>query len=274
MRILNAFFVGFLSMVLSGSSFAHAETTCAEPTIRTAPRVGGLLQFDIQSPCRNGQFVVGRYGDLVIVEKIDEKGNLAFQVDCFQGDREIALKFEDNWRATMHGCAIIENTLTKVAIVWEGTIDLDLHAFEYAAALGSTYDRSASNPGSYQAAQVDYSRFGRSYGFMSTTSNGQKLGRQKVEVYTLLRHPTEERGVIAMGVGLGSDNHFAEQESCRYERHVDFNVYVLNGGPDPQIYERGFTGKPCDDTPLRIRTNLVPHIQLRGGRATGGASAR
>jgi hypothetical protein len=220
-----------------------------------------------------GELVVGRYGELVIIERFDGNGNLVFYLDCFQGDREIELTFKDDRRATTHSCVAVGSTLTKVAIVWQDHIDLHLHAFEYAAGLGSDYDRSASNPGSYQRAQADFLRSGRSHGFMSTMSYGQKLGHN-VEVYTLLRHPAEQLGLIAMGVGLGAQNNFVGHESCRNglrERlRVDFNVYILDYGA-LRSYEREFTAQPCDGTPNRIVTNLVPHILLGNGR-TGGAT--
>jgi hypothetical protein len=253
-------------------TLASAQT-CAAPTIEVVPRAGGQLQFKIQSPCRMGELVVGRYGELVIMERFDGNGNLVFHLDCFQGNREIQLTFKDDRRATTRSCAAVENTLTKVAIVWQGHIDLDLHALEYAAAPGSEYDRWASNPGSYQTAQSNYLRSGRSYGFMSTTSDGQKLGHN-VEVYTLLRHPAEQRGLIAMGIALGAHNNFARTESCRNGTgeplRFDLDVYILDYGARLRSYEREFIAQPCDGNPTRIVTNLIPHILLGDGRATGG----
>jgi hypothetical protein len=237
---------------------------CAPPTIEVAAQNGGKVQFRIQSPCRKGELVIGRYGQIVIMERFDGNGNLAFQLDCFLGDREVDLSFMNNWRTTNHFCPAVENALTKVAIVWQERVDLDLHALEYAASPGSDYDRSARNPGSYQMAQSEYSRSGRSYGFMSAVSDGQQLGHN-VEVYTLLRHPGEPRGLIAMAVGLGSGGNAANAESCangRGERlRVGFDVYVLEQGTKLRSYEREFAA-PCNGTPARFVTNLVPHIVL------------
>src|SRR5262249_14090181 len=139
---------------------------CAAPNIEVASLPGGLVRFNIQSACRKGELVIGRYGHLVMMERLDANGNLAFQVDCFLGDREIDLAFVGDWHATDRSCSQVENGLSKVAIVWRDHVDLDLHAFEYSASPGSDYDRSARNPGSYQTAQSEYSRSGRSHGFM------------------------------------------------------------------------------------------------------------
>jgi hypothetical protein len=202
-----------------------------------------------------GELVITRYGELVIIERFDGNGNLVFALDCFQGNREIELTFKDDRRITTRSCGTIENNLTKVAIIWHDRIDLDLHAFEYAAAPGSDYDRSAKNPGSYQTAQSDYLHSGRSHGFMSTTSDGKRLGHN-VEVYTLPRHPAEQRGLISFGVGLRAHNNFVGDESCRLRQRLrlDLNVFVLDFGTALRSYDREFTAQPCD----AIRLALLP----------------
>lgn len=253
-----------LLTALTQPIISHAEgTVCAAPQIEVASQIGGQRQFKIRSPCRKGELVIARYGELVIMERFDGNGNLAFQLDCFQGDREVDLIFLNNWRTTNRSCSAVESALTKVAIVWQDRVDLDLHALEYAAPPGSDYDRSARNPGSYQTAQSDYLNSGRSRGFMSTVSDGQQLGHN-VEVYTLVRHPNEPRGLIAMAVALGSRDNVASRDSCsngRRELRVDLDVYVLERGTKLRSYERTFAAPPCRDAG-RFVTNLVPNIRL------------
>jgi hypothetical protein len=251
------------------------ETSCATPAIEVAPQPGGQGLVRIHSPCRKGELVVGLYGEFVIMERLDQSGNLAFQLDCFLGDREVALIFADDRRATNHACATAEGTLTKIAIVWQDRVDLDLHAFEYAALPGTAYDRSARNPGSYKAAQAEFVQSGRSHGFMSTVSDGQEAGHN-IEVYTLLRHPAEPRGLIALAVGLGANDAGANVAACNNSRReplrVDINVYLLEPGMKVRSYERTFAAAPCDGASARYVTNLMPNIVL--GSAGGSANAR
>ena len=116
-------------------------------------------------------------------------------------------------------------------------------------------------------------RSGLSHGFMSTISDEEKLGHN-VEVYTLLHHVAEPRGLIAMGIGLGA--HFAESGYCRNgirERlRVDLKVYILEYG-ELRSYEREFAAQPCGGTPVRITTNLVPSVLLGNGRTAGPGNA-
>lgn len=267
-----------LLTALTAPIISRAEgSPCAAPTIEVAPQTGGQRQFKIQSPCRKGELVIGRYGGFIIMERFDGNGNLAFQLDCFQGDREVDLTFMNNWRTTNRSCSAVEVALTKVAIVWRDRVDLDLHALEYAAPPGSDYDRAAGNPGSYRTAQSDHLHSGRSRGFMSTVSDGQQLGHN-VEVYTLVRHPAEPRGLIAMAVGLGSHSNAVGGELCHNARReplrVDLDVYVLEQGTNLRRYERAFAAQPCDGTVTRFVTNLVPHIVLGNGGAEGPANAQ
>jgi hypothetical protein len=268
-----------VAIMLAGSSPAiceasrAAETPCAAPAIEVAPKPGGQRQVSIQSPCRKGELVIGRYGDIVIMERLDDSGKVVFQIDCFLGDREIALTFADEQRAANHACARPDSALTKVAIVWRDRVDLDLHAFEYAALPGSAYDRSARNPGSYQEAQLEYLRSGRSHGFMSMVSDGRQLGHN-IEVYTLLHNPAEPRGLIAMAVAPGANYDAANAERCNNSRRaplrVDLDVYVLDAGIKLRSYDRAFAPPPCGAPPF-FATSLIPNILL--GSATDDANA-
>jgi hypothetical protein len=270
--LLKASAVGLLLAAATPPVVLHAQgTSCAAATVEVTPTPGGQRQLRIQSPCRKGELVIGRYGEIVIMERLDQNGNLALQLDCFLGDQEITLTFADNRRAANHACATAESALTKVAIVWQDRVDLDLHAFEYAAPPGSAYDRSAGNRGSYQTAQAEFVQSGRSHGFMSTVSDGQQLGHN-IEVYTLLRHPAESRGLIALAVGLGGNRETNGEAACgdgrRTQLRVDIDVYVLDPGMMVRSYERTFAVPPCDGASPRFVTNLVPNILL----GTGGAA--
>jgi hypothetical protein len=107
-------------------------------------------------------------------------------------------------------------------------------------------------------------------------SDGRQLG-YNVEVYTLLRHPAEPRGLITMAVSLGSHNSEPDRESCsngsRNQLRVDLDVYVLEHRTKLRHYERVFVAQPCNDASTRFVTNLVPNIVLGNAPAGGAANA-
>ena len=268
MKALSILQVCLVAIVLAGHAFPSAvraqsaaraqEVGCEAPAIEVADKPGGQHEFKIRSPCRKGELVIGHYGEVGIMERLDMNGDVTFQLDCFLGDQTVSLIFADNQQVTNNVCAAAENTLTKVAIVWQDRVDVDLHAFEYAALPDTTGDRSARNRGSYEEAQSEYSESGRSSGFMSMVSDGQNLGHN-VEVYTLLRHPEERRGVIAMALSLG-DGHGGCGDR-RTPLHVDLDVYVFDRGNRLRTYGRTLTAA-CDGTGPRFADRLIPNIVL------------
>src|SRR5262245_37664793 len=91
---------------------------CPPPVVEARSQVGGQLQFKIQSPCRKGELIFGRYGRLLVIEKLDANGDVIFQLDCFMGDLKVDLSFQDKWHSANHSCSAVDPSLTKVAIVW------------------------------------------------------------------------------------------------------------------------------------------------------------
>jgi hypothetical protein len=82
-----------VAILMAGSSPAvtaasrAAETPCPAPAIEVAPKPGGQQQVSVQSRCRKGELVISRYGEIVIMERLDDSGKLVFHLDCFLGDR-------------------------------------------------------------------------------------------------------------------------------------------------------------------------------------------
>lgn len=262
--------VAALTPLIVSDASRSQETHCAAPAIAVEAEPAGQRLVAIQSPCRKGELVIARYGEIVFMERFDGGGGPVLPLDCFLGDRDLEMTFADGRHDTSHACAALDSALTKVAIVWKDRANLDLHAFEYAALPGSPHDRSASNPGSYPAAQLDYVQSGRSHGFISTASDGLQLGHN-VEVYTLLRHTAELRGVIAMAVGLAAATSGSCGNGGRAPLRVDLDVYVLELGSRLRSYARTFAAPSCDAAPAHLFTDVVPNIVL--GTA-GGADAR
>jgi hypothetical protein len=77
-----------------------------------------------------------------------------------------------------------------------------------------------------------------------------------------------------LGIGLGVHNNLAGTDSCRNAGsgplRFDLNAYILDYGARLRSFEREFIAPPCGGDPTRIITNLIPHLLLGDGRATGG----
>src|SRR5262249_12397803 len=154
---------------------------------------------------------------------------------------------------------------SKVAIVWSRTVDLDLHAFEYAAAFGSPGHVWAERPRSFDAAAV--LRDGRGHGFMSTVGAGGGVGMD-VEVYTFV-HPHDQApglgklaGDCASG-GLKPAGRFCGGGDLA---EVRFKAYVLERGSTLRVLDLGFAPVPCGteiNPGARFNARLIPDLVIR-----------
>ncbi len=85
-------------------------------------------------PAARASSVSISYSDATFVDRLDSEGHYPTVLDCFAGEAApITITFED-------GTSVVRQPVTddlarysKVAIVWSSSVDLDLHAFEYAA---------------------------------------------------------------------------------------------------------------------------------------------
>src|SRR5262249_37413778 len=141
----------------------------------------------VDTPCRADQLVTFTYAGAVFIQWLDARGHATFVLDCFAGeDERVSITFEDGATVVQRPLvgADIRN-LSKVAIVWSSSVDLDLHAFEYSAGFGSPGHVWSEHPRSLDEATAEGDQDGRGHGFLSTMGAGGAVG-MNLEVYTFV----------------------------------------------------------------------------------------
>jgi hypothetical protein len=177
---------------------------CAPAQIAAAPLPGGLMQITIQSPCRQRQTIRLLYAGIEFVRRLDPDGRLTTQVDCVAGDEfPVDLFFEDGSTTSLSVAALDLGRVTKVAVLWKAPVNLDLHAFEYAARPDMPGHVWVGAPSSAIEAQRRIEQTRRGHGFLSSSSTGTESGT-KIEVYTFWRHPEQKNGVVSMAIDYES----------------------------------------------------------------------
>lgn len=184
---------------VSGSSSAPAtglsaaprrvagSAACPEATIAIAALPAGQAGLLLNSACRAEEEVQIRYAGFEFFRRLDKDGKLEFIFDCIAGADEAAqFIFLDGSTLQRTVSTRDLDRVTKVAVVWRGTVNLDLHAFEYAAESSQPGHVWAGAPSSLAEAQSFIQRDGRIHGFMSQQADGRAKGDQ-LEVYTLWR---------------------------------------------------------------------------------------
>lgn len=252
---------------------ASVFTTCPEASISIIPLPAGRAHVELQSPCRSGEDVQIRYAGLEFFRRFEKDGRLEFIFDCIGGAEEQAtFTFLDGATLQRVIPARDLDQVTKVAVIWRGSVNLDLHAFEYAAGFGQRGHVWASAPSSLAEAQAAAQRDGRGRGFMSLLAEGRSRGDQ-LEVYTLWRgrnHPQggpPRGGIIAFALDYASREASPQDpETCGsgVYSEIDYKVVVREPAGVARRSSGAFAPLECGvklQTSSRYNTKSIPYIK-------------
>lgn len=258
----------FASPALPSATLAR-EKACDEPRVQLMPERGGRTRIAIDTACRAQQFVVLEYAGVVFIRLLDANGSDLFVLDCFAGEVEtIAIKFEDNTKIVRQPVAADMRDVSKVAIVWSDGVDLDLHAFEYAAEFGGAGHVWSGEPGTQEEASARALRDGRGQGFISTSGAGSEIG-MNFEVYTFMHRPGQTTGAVKLAVDYKTRGSRPTDKFCGTGTlaEVRFKAYVMERGRPARQLDLAFSAVPCGaDLSARARFNsrLIPDLAIRG----------
>lgn len=240
-------------------------TGCAEPSIAVLPLAGGRTRFSITDPCRAGQMVTFTYVGVPFQRKVDSGGRLDFILDCFAGDGSpVEIGFQDGSTFSRNAVARDMGRVSKISVLWSANVNLDLHAFEYAASFGKPGHVWAASPSSPEDARSVARAEGRGRGFISHVSDGGNLGSH-LEVYTFWHHRRQDRGVIRLALDYASRGSTPQGETCGSGRmaEVEFLVLRLSRGGEfsrtEGVFQRAACGAPLSEQ-ARYSTKAIPDL--------------
>lgn len=245
---------------------AARSAACGEPGVSLSPEAGGLTQISVASACRAGELVSITYADATLLERLDKDGKSSTLLDCFAGDAAITIAFEDGTSVARQPVTDDLTRYSKVAILWSSAVDLDLHAFEYAAAPGDPGHVWSAAPLSLAEAKGRAKRDQRGHGFLSTASAGKSIG-MNIEVYTFVHDPREKAAGVKMGVDFASRGTRADGDYCGAGRYaeIQFKAYTLQKGHVAQRLDLAFASLPCGtdiSEAARINSRLIPELTI------------
>ncbi|MBX9926891.1 MAG: hypothetical protein K2Y05_11075 [Hyphomicrobiaceae bacterium] len=190
--------------IAAGGAAARSVADCGNDKIAAQAIPGGRFKIEIEAPCRANQSFVIRYGQFVFQRQFDTAGRGTAIVDLFQGkEPSLSLQFADGKRQSVSPEAVDLRGLSKVAVVWQAAVNLDLHAYEYSTLPGTKGHVWVRSPSSADAALAETQSTMRGRGFLSTSDDGRGSG-DKVEVYTFWHHDEQQSGVVATALDYES----------------------------------------------------------------------
>lgn len=256
-----------LVLFLLGSS-ARSETAECEPSITVEPMSAGLARLSLLAPCMPRRKVRFHYDSIELVRNLDESGRLILIFDCFLGEKiPLTVSFQDGPSIPVQLRTLDLDRITMVAVTWNGSINLDLHAFEYAARLSDENHVWAGAPSSRWQAEERRKADNRGHGFISFASDGTSEGSQ-VEVYTFVHEPNQTSGAITLALDYESRaRRPRDPDTCGTGLYSDLEYGVSVWHPDGSVTRsRGmFAAIECDqplDELTRYNPKSLPQLLL------------
>ena len=239
----------FAGVFLFGCSAQSKAAEC-EPSIAVEPMSAGLARLTVSAPCLPRRRVTFKYDAVEFIRGLDESGRLDMTFDCFLGDKApLTVSFQNGPTVPVQLQTLDLDRVTMIGVVWKGSVNLDLHAFEYAAKLADENHVWTGAPSSRWQAEERKRRDNRGHGFMSFTSDGSGGGDQ-VEVYTFVHEPNQATGAITLALDYESrSRHPRDPDTCGTGLYADLEYKVFVWHPDGKLARsRGsFAPAECDE---------------------------
>jgi len=240
---------------------------CPQAQVSVAPSAGGRAAVTVLTKCRTGQVLMLKYGPIAMPGVVDAGGKAEILVDMFLGNEAGAeLIFADDSTAKVKLPAGDLDQVTKIAVLWDAPVNIDLHAFEYAAAANDPGHVWAGMRRDGAAAQTMMKQEARGRGFLSTASDEKQPGT-KVEVFTFWQAARQTHGTIGMALDYETRGDTPSGATCGEGQYARLPIEVVVREPGGQMKKQSgiLAAVPCGKTlagAARYQSGLIPDIRI------------
>ncbi len=250
------------------SSPALCQASNCAPAINVEPVSAGLSQIAISAPCHANGKVHFRYDSVELIRTLDASGRLTLMFDCFLGDKPpLVIAFGDGSESVVQLRTVDLDRITKIAVIWKGEVNLDLHAYEYAASAADEGHVWAGAPSDRWQVEERRIRDKRGHGFISSMSDGSEEG-DHVEVYTFVHEPSQKTGAVTLALDYESRARASKDaDTCGTGLYADLEYKVAVWRPNGHLSRsRGsFVPQGCNQAPdqvARFMSKALPQLIL------------
>ena len=241
---------------------------CAAPSVKPTPLDAGRMRVTVTSGCRASQTVVWTYGGGEFQATFDNAGRAEFAVDAFAGtSTPVELKFSDETFVSLPVEAIDLDKVSKIAVIWRAPVNLDLHAFEYAALQGQPGHINPAAPSTPVAAREWTEKSARGHGFLSTHSTAE-AARDRLEVYTFLHKQGQSSGLIQTALDYETRGENPDASTCDKGTNAEVAFRVVSLSRSGQITREAgiIAAAECGrvlSPAARLNSGSMPTIRIR-----------
>lgn len=260
--------VASLAVPAEPAPVAGGDPTCENPSVTGTINPFGIAELCIKSGCRAGEPLKLLYGSIESTGVLDENGEANINQDLFAGlEARVLIEFQDGKSSRVELPAFDFSGVSKVAIVWSADVNLDLHAFEYAADFNTAGHIWAGHP--LTAKEVDdlVRSSSQGHGTITTAGDGSSAGTN-FEVYTLVHKPEQDAGAVKMAVDYASRGDVPSPPYCgsHEKSSVLVDVYQLVPNQPLTIETVEIAAAECGKalpTDARYIWSVIPDIRIR-----------
>ncbi|MEM9010660.1 MAG: hypothetical protein AAGE18_05485 [Pseudomonadota bacterium] len=170
-----------------------AAGTC-QPSLNLRPQAFAMIGLELAVPCAPGHLVEIVHGPLRFHAEIDEEGRLALSLPAFAEAATVEARFGDGLSVRADVRIRDLNRVSRVALVWDDPVDLNLHAREFGAAENADGHVWQSAPRSPREAR----RSGG--GYLTALGPQGDIAGARAEVYTLPLQRRTPSGIVSLAV--------------------------------------------------------------------------
>ncbi|MBF9051166.1 hypothetical protein GTA62_08950 [Roseobacter sp. HKCCD9010] len=191
-----------------------------------------MVALDIMNPCQPNARVVIEHSGLTLTEQTDAMGLLAADIPAFETPAFFTIRVEGSSETAL---AVVPDLaeFDRVAVAWEDTRDLELHAMEFGADYGETghiWQENAGTPARAQAGEG---------GFVTQLGNDAVDAPLMAQVYTFPRDTLTRQGAVRLSIEAPINTRNCGQDTMARTLQTDLDGAVA-------VTELTFTLPACD----------------------------
>ncbi len=198
-----------------------------ELTASAAP--GGEISLSLSAPCMPDSAMTIRQGAFEFTATTDSSGEYSDTIPAFAQNAVLTALLADGITKSVDVFVPDADRFTRVALLWSGDVDLDLHAAEYGARLGQPGYVWSGEPASYRQSHKKGGGYLQTYG----------AGGSFAEIYTLPVSKRQVSGVVDLSLHVAGG-------STACDQNVDLRILRFEGGSSDASNVR-FTLGSCGD---------------------------
>ncbi len=204
------------------------ELACTVDVVAN-PAPGGEIALTVNAPCLPGSALTVRQGAFEFLAFTDAGGIFQGNFPAFAIEAVVSVDLADGIAKSVPVTVPDAERFTRVALLWSGSVDLDLHAREYGAKPGQAGYVWSGDPSSYRQSRQSGGGYLLSFG----------SGDAFAEIYTMPLSKRQANGVIDLSLHVADGTRACDQG-------IELRVLRFQGGNSDASNVR-FTLGPCGD---------------------------